>query len=156
MCGEVDAPLLTWEVEGSEDGGLGSRSEVSEHGREAFTQYEVTKRFRPPRLPQSQEATQLSQISEEFEDELIFLRVRPRTGRTHQIRVHMASIGRPLVGDFTYGKRAKTLLPSCPRLFLHCHRVELIDFEDSPFAAIADLPEDLRNALKTLASAEIH
>ena len=136
-CGHVDSPLLTSEVEG----GLASRSEVSEHGREAFTQYEVQKRFRSS--------------TPDASSELILLRVRPRTGRTHQIRVHMASIGRPLVGDFTYGQREETLLPSCPRLFLHCHRIELTDLEDAPFMAEAGLPADLRNVLQELGAGEI-
>lgn len=51
------------------------------------------------------------------------LNIRPLTGRTHQIRVHLAASGRPLIGDTRYG-RIKTEIP-CPRLFLHAHRLEL-------------------------------
>eukprot|EP00439_Symbiodinium_sp_Y106_P073702 s287_g13.t4 len=135
--GEVDLPLLTSEVEGGE-GGLVSRSEVSEYGRRAFTEYEVRRRFRCPELQQAPE------------DELMFLSVRPRTGRTHQIRVHMASLGRPLVGDFTYGKRSETSVPFCPRLFLHCHKIQLVDVEGAPFLSKADITEDLQAVLQNL------
>jgi len=41
----------------------------------------------------------------------------PETGRTHQIRVHFASLGHPLVGDLTYGKRSSLV----ERQFLHAH-----------------------------------
>lgn len=47
------------------------------------------------------------------------LEVFPETGRTHQIRVHMASLGHPLIGDQLYGKRSPTL----GRHFLHAHRL---------------------------------
>jgi len=48
----------------------------------------------------------------------------PQTGRTHQIRVHLASLGHPVVGDTTYGAPAKlrfreTEEPTLPRTFLH-------------------------------------
>lgn len=43
--------------------------------------------------------------------------VKPETGRTHQIRVHMASIGHPLFGDYTYGTRNSLL----PHHFLHAY-----------------------------------
>lgn len=48
--------------------------------------------------------------------------VRPETGRTHQIRVHMAHIGTPLVGDSLYGAE----LPELRRHLLHCHTVSLL------------------------------
>jgi 23S rRNA pseudouridine1911/1915/1917 synthase len=53
---------------------------------------------------------------------------RLETGRTHQIRVHMASIGHPLVGDQVYGKRksADPLLDAFPRQALHAWRLALI------------------------------
>lgn len=45
---------------------------------------------------------------------LALLEARPRTGRTHQIRVHLADAGLPIVGDITYGGEP------APRLMLHC------------------------------------
>ena len=47
--------------------------------------------------------------------------VRPETGRTHQIRVHMAYIGTPLTGDSLYG----TAIPALGRHLLHCRTVQL-------------------------------
>jgi 23S rRNA pseudouridine1911/1915/1917 synthase len=48
------------------------------------------------------------------------LEVRIGTGRTHQIRVHLASIGHPVVGDALYGAQAQ---PALGRFFLHAHRI---------------------------------
>jgi 23S rRNA pseudouridine1911/1915/1917 synthase len=47
------------------------------------------------------------------------LEVRPETGRTHQIRVHLSAIGYPVFGDRVYGARSDRL----PRLFLHASRL---------------------------------
>lgn len=53
-----------------------------------------------------------------------FLEVRIGTGRTHQIRVHLASIGHPVVGDRLYGAPAKIAgEPTLARYFLHSHRI---------------------------------
>ena len=48
------------------------------------------------------------------------IRVRLKTGRTHQIRVHMSSIHHPVLGDVIYGHRN---MPSAPRLMLHSYRL---------------------------------
>ena len=45
------------------------------------------------------------QVLEEFRDQMTYLDVRPETGRTHQIRVHMADLGHPVAGDDLYGKK---------------------------------------------------
>jgi 23S rRNA pseudouridine1911/1915/1917 synthase len=53
-----------------------------------------------------------------------FLEVRIGTGRTHQIRAHLASIGHPIAGDTVYGAPARTPgMPSLGRYFLHAHRI---------------------------------
>jgi 23S rRNA pseudouridine1911/1915/1917 synthase len=79
------------------------------------------------------------------------LEVAPLTGRTHQIRVHLASIGHPVVGDKLYAskieKRAKS---KAGRLFLHAYSVE---FELAPGRKIrltADLPTELVSFLDSI------
>lgn len=78
------------------------------------------------------------------------------TGRTHQIRVHMASIGHPLVGDPVYGKArcGDATLDVFPRQALHAWRLALIHPESG--AALAwesPLPADFAGLLETLRGA---
>ena len=71
-------------------------------GRPAITEYKVLQRFAG----------------------FTYLEVRIRTGRTHQIRAHFASIGHPVAGDRLYGAPAQTPgLAPLERTFLHAHRV---------------------------------
>ena len=114
-----------------------------EGGKNAVTMYEVLKEF-------------------EF---LSLLRLRLKTGRTHQIRVHLSSKGHPVFGDETYGGRIphsvnltnniksqiKNLLEMMPRQalhakvlgFVHPRTREKLHFESA-------LPEDMQNVLKSL------
>jgi 23S rRNA pseudouridine1911/1915/1917 synthase len=75
------------------------------------------------------------------------------TGRTHQLRVHLAHLGHPVVGDLVYGRRANAHLSeisgySAPRQLLHAWRLALRHpLTGAPLAACAPLPEDFRNAL---------
>lgn len=76
------------------------------------------------------------------------LEIFPKTGRTHQIRVHFKHIGHPLVSDRIYGggKTFKKDLFLCPRLFLHSSRIE---FAHPVTKKIISLETDLPNVLKT-------
>ena len=98
---------------------------VEEGGQEAQTKIKVVKRF---------EAENLTLI----EAELL-------TGRTHQIRAHMALEGYPLLGDELYGgedKRAK-------RQMLHSYKTEFTDVETGKLITVEiDLPEDLKELLE--------
>ena len=72
------------------------------------------------------------------------LQVTPETGRTHQIRVHLAAIGHPVVGDAVYGHAVDW----CPRQFLHAHVLGFRRPSDGAFVEFrADLPPDLEQAL---------
>ena len=73
-------------------------------GRDAQTRYEVIRQL----------------------DGYAYLQLFPKTGRTHQLRVHLASIGHPILGDRLYGGTLGPGLPKIPRQALHAHRLELI------------------------------
>ncbi len=78
---------------------------------------------------------------------------RLETGRTHQIRVHMASIGHPLVGDPVYGKRkaADTRLDVFPRQALHAWRLALVHpATGEEMSWEAPMPDDFSTLLATL------
>ena len=75
------------------------------------------------------------------------LDVRPTTGRTHQVRVHMASVGHPLVGDALYGKAH----PRLGRHFLHAHLLRFhLPSTGEPIELASDLPADLAAFLDAL------
>jgi 23S rRNA pseudouridine1911/1915/1917 synthase len=77
------------------------------------------------------------------------LEVHPLTGRTHQIRVHLAFLGCPVVGDRVYGKRKSTL--ELERHFLHAARLKIVlPGETAPRLFEAGLPEELEGLLGRL------
>ncbi len=78
------------------------------------------------------------------------LEARPATGRTHQLRVHFASIGHPIVGDQTYGGRAacRLLEPVLERQFLHATSLTLrLPNSETERQFTSPLPPDLEQAL---------
>ena len=62
------------------------------------------------------------EVAERFERHTL-VRCMPKTGRTHQIRIHMEFVGHPLVGDKLYGGAEPALRELCPRQALHAHRI---------------------------------
>jgi len=94
------------------------------------------------------EAVTLFSVEKEFPNHTL-LKVKPLTGRTHQIRVHLTSIGLPIVGDTLYGRKN----PSLPlrRQFLHAFELKItLHSEKDPRMFHADLPDDLKNVLLSL------
>ena len=116
-CGVTDAPI------GRADGSIVRRC-VREDGLVSRTEYEVL------------------QTTERF----TLLRLRPETGRTHQLRVHMAYLGHPLAGDWLYGTEDKNLIA---RPALHSYELwftQPITGQELHFTA--PIPQDMQRLLK--------
>jgi 23S rRNA pseudouridine1911/1915/1917 synthase len=75
------------------------------------------------------------------------LEVLPRTGRTHQIRVHLAFLGCPVAGDRVYGLRHPSLPTSRQMLHAWRLRLRLPGAEDAEHAFEAPLPPDMIQAI---------
>jgi 23S rRNA pseudouridine1911/1915/1917 synthase len=87
-------------------------------------------------------------------DGYTLVEVKPRTGRSHQIRVHFASLRHPVAGDTTYARGAKDPVP---RLFLHAHRLRFQHPRTSqPVDLVSPLADDLANSLRRLAKSPEH
>jgi 23S rRNA pseudouridine1911/1915/1917 synthase len=91
------------------------------------------------------------------------LELEPRTGRTHQIRVHCTSMGHPIIGDavYTYGKPGKffinnpagILLKSAGRPMLHARHLRFVHpVERRPMSFTAPIPEDMQKLMEGLAA----
>jgi 23S rRNA pseudouridine1911/1915/1917 synthase len=118
--GTVDAPL-------ARDPRARGRFRVDPQGRPARTHYRLLAWWEEPRLA--------------------LLEVSLETGRTHQIRVHLASIGHPVVSDGVYG-RADHLVP---RQFLHATRLRFTHpVTGEPIDVVSPLPEDLEALVRVL------
>ena len=109
-----------------------TRMAVSRKGKEARTRYEVEERFASP-APTT------------------LVRASLETGRTHQIRVHLAAIGHPVVGDDTYGQGRSLPGATVERPFLHAYALAF----DHPRTGqrvswTSELPDDLARQLAAL------
>lgn len=117
--GTVDAPIRR------ADGSVINRI-VAPDGQRAVTHYRVIKRY----------------------GEYTLLEMELETGRTHQIRVHMAYIGHPLVGDWLYGTEdhniaKRQMLHSCYLCFTHPITGQIMEFKD-------EMAEDMRAFIEKL------
>lgn len=74
------------------------------------------------------------------------IEAEPETGRTHQIRAHLAAIGHPVVGDGLYGPKKQSL--KAPRQFLHAVSLELSLPDGQRLKVEADLPEELTSIIE--------
>lgn len=98
--------------------------------------------------PSGRQARTAYRVLEYFADHTL-LEVQPVTGRTHQIRVHLAWLGYPVVGDDVYGYRRQRLLQG--RHFLHAARLRFTHpLTGEEMALEAPLPPELADVLKRL------
>jgi 23S rRNA pseudouridine1911/1915/1917 synthase len=111
-------------------------------GRHATKRKRISTHTKDPR-----EAETFFRVIESL-PEATLLEIRPVTGRTHQIRVHLAAAGHPIVGDGVYGR--KKLSKRYPRLFLHARTISFLHpatGERLEFAA--PLPAELESLLES-------
>jgi len=102
-------------------------------GREAETRYEVIQQL----------------------DGFTYIRLFPKTGRTHQLRVHLASIGHPILGDGLYGGTLGPGLPRISRQALHAHRLELTHpITGQVFKWESPIPSDMQALLSGYQNSE--
>jgi 23S rRNA pseudouridine1911/1915/1917 synthase len=125
--GVIDAPI-------GRDPRQRKRMAVVANGRSASTRYTVRQfLYTPHGTPEY----------------YTLVEARPATGRTHQIRVHFAHIGYPIVGDTVYGRHKSHL--SCPRQFLHAYRLGFRRPSDGEWMVFeSPLPADLQKVLSQL------
>ncbi|MDB2550387.1 RluA family pseudouridine synthase [Rickettsiales bacterium] len=95
--GEINLPLL------KKYQGKNEKIYVDENGKEAITKYKILT----------------------SKDDISLVELKPITGRTHQLRVHMKEIGHPILGDYKYGKKGQN---DFSRLALHAFKIEINDY----------------------------
>lgn len=88
----------------------------------------------------AQEAVTDYKILKHLPDNRALIELKPRTGRTHQIRVHLQSLGCPIVGDWLYGPQEERTA-EFPRLYLHARTIEIPLYPDQPPVSI-EAPTD--------------
>lgn len=104
--------------------GRGARGEL----REAITEYKVLKRF------------------VDKNNKFTYLEIYPKTGRTHQIRVHMKFLSYPVVGDMLYSPKGP-LPTGVKRMMLHAKSIEFKDRKNKVIKIESPLPKELKKFL---------
>lgn len=98
----------------------------------------------------AREAVTEYRVTERFGEEYTLLDAMPKTGRTHQIRSHLAHLGYPIVGDKLYGGKRYMTLPGLERQFLHAFSLDFTSPEGKAIHIEAPLAPDLVDVLKQL------
>jgi len=92
-----------------------------------------------------------------FQSGFSLVSVMPKTGRTHQIRVHLAAIGHPVVGDIMYGAKQKIAQftgTQAQRQMLHAYKLEFKAPNGKKLVLESEMPSDMKDLLKGLENRE--
>jgi len=117
---------------------------------EAYIGRDPSHRKRMAIVPESRGRESISEYRtvESFRNHTL-LEFHPLTGRTHQIRLHCAFLGCPIVGDEVYGRKKPSV--EIDRHFLHAYRLKIVlPGEQTPRVFEATLPNELENVLTSL------
>ena len=97
------------------------------------------------------EAVTEYKVLERFENAAL-VEIYPKTGRTHQVRVHLASINHPVFGDNLYSSKTsrKIFIPKLERQMLHAYRVVFSKANGKKITLLAEEPDDFKAVLQYL------
>ena len=131
---------------------------IVKEGRESKTEFKVIERYEFKNFFFDELLSKVHTKSKVFyltkqAKKYTLLSLFPKTGRTHQIRVHVKSIGHPPVSDLIYTpkKLLKFDFLWCPRLFLHASSLKFVHPKLKKSASFdSDLPKDLKDAILNL------
>lgn len=131
-----DEGIIDFPLERSKSGKMAAlpktiKGEKTTLGKRAITEFEIIKRF----------------------VNFTLLKVKIKTGRTHQIRVHLLALGHPLAGDNLYGNsmtKLKNKKLNLGRVFLVATKLGLVDLSGNKKEYFLDIPEELEIFLKTI------
>lgn len=142
-------------------GKLKNRSGIIESSLGKLDGKQTTKILGKHKLKEKPATTEYKVLNEYVDYSLV--EVRPQTGRTHQIRIHLKSIGHPVVCDpiysgplrrsFSEASKQTVCPPELGRLFLHAQKLTFVSPSGAAISVEADLPSDLENFLKILPKA---
>jgi len=105
-----------------------TKQKIDATGKPAITEYEVKRRFK----------------------NFTLLETSPKTGRLHQIRVHLTHLGHPVAGDKKYGPKNRPCSAGLKRQFLHAQELKIILPEGNKKTFSAPLPMDLTTVIEKL------
>lgn len=131
---------------------------VDPTGRPASTRYRVVDIYDtlPPMLLEDlalRSKLPRKKVAQIYQGGLSLLDLEPKTGRTHQLRVHLAALKHPIVGDIVYAGKKRARLDSlwCQRQFLHARSLTFTHPRTGqPQTVVAELPTDLSKILLVL------
>jgi 23S rRNA pseudouridine1911/1915/1917 synthase len=159
LCvGDVQPPRAVINKPIARDPAHRQRMAVVVGGRESVTQYAVAEVYTVSEtqfLQALRSNAEIGFLEVTKGSAYSYVRVRPATGRTHQIRVHMASIGFPIVGDALYGATRRDVLSRAlaPRQLLHASELAFeLPSSGKAINLYAPMPEDMRRVIDALGS----
>ncbi len=112
-------------------------------------------RFEVPRQERADQRDAVTDFSViRYFEQFTHVRLMPHSGRTHQLRVHLAHFGNPVLGDILYGRNKGK---DFPRLALHAMRIEFVHpFSGETVCVTSPLPADLKNHIVESIKREEH
>ncbi|OGZ53567.1 MAG: hypothetical protein A3B25_00495 [Candidatus Ryanbacteria bacterium RIFCSPLOWO2_01_FULL_48_26] len=139
--GVIEKPI------GIKDGTIKRSVHSQKMVKDAVTRYRVMRYVKSQKSPPKAGPPSAEKVKSDAPSEVFSLvEVEPLTGRTHQIRVHMASIGHPILGDMLYGSKTSKHVKTC--LMLHASSLEFTGDDGKRLRFQADPPADYLETLR--------